>query len=263
MAERQAALITGASGGIGEALAALLAESKHDLLLVARTQDKLQKIAETLSAGHGIRVETLPLDLASVGSAERVTSFAASKGMEVDVLVNNAGYGRFGPFAESSLEDELGQIHLNVTALTHLTRLVVPGMIARRRGRILNVASTAAFQPGPLMAVYYATKAYVLSFSEALSNELKGTGVTATCLCPGPTRTGFMDRAGMGTTGVLQKKGVLMDASVVARRGYKAMMKGKRLAIPGVMNKLLAHATRLGPRGLNASVVRHLLEGMR
>ncbi len=181
----------------------------------------------------------------------------------MDLLINNAGYGTFGPFAESDPETELGQIQVNATALTHVTRLLLPGMLRRGRGRILNVASTAAFQPGPLMAVYYATKAYVLSFSEALANEVKGSGVSVSCLCPGPTRTGFMERAKMGNASVLSRKSVMMDAEAVARRGIDGMMKGKRLIIPGFLNKVLAHSTRLGSRGLNARVVRRIMEEIR
>jgi hypothetical protein len=259
---RNTALVTGASAGIGGEFVKLLAEKGHDLVLVSRNEEKLRPLAEELSARHTVRVETIPIDLSIAGAPEHVASQLKSKAIEVDILVNNAGSGTFGPFAESDPVAGLAQIQVNVVALTHLTRLLLPPMIARGRGRILNVASTAAFQPGPLMAVYYATKAYVLSFSEALANELKGTGVTVTCLCPGPTRTEFMDRAGVGTGGILQKKGVVMEAAEVARRGYNGMMKGRRLVIPGVMNKLLAHATRLGTRSLNATIVRRFHESI-
>ncbi len=259
MAERETALVTGASGGIGEELARLLAANGHDLLLVARNGEKLGRLAATLAAGHGGLVEILPLDLSTPAAPERVMGFLEAKGIQPGVLVNNAGYGTFGFFAESELQAELGQIHLNVTALTHLTRQILPGMIARRRGRILNVASTAAFQPGPLMAVYFATKAYVLSFSEAIANELKGTGVTVTCLCPGPTRTGFQQRAGIEK----RVEAAMMEADDVARRGYAGMLKGKRLVIPGLLNKLMAHSTRLGSRALSAKVVRGLNESLR
>ena len=251
------ALITGASGGIGEEFAKLLASKGCNLVLSARSADKLETLARTLRERHPVRIETVALDLAAAGAATRLAGF------EVDVLVNNAGYGTFGPFAESDLEAELGQIQLNVTALTHLTRLLLPGMIQRGRGGILNVASTAAFQPGPLMAVYYATKAYVLSFSEALANELKGTGVKVSCLCPGPTKTGFNERANLGNGGLLSKKSVMMEASEVALRGYQGLVKGKRLVIPGLLNKMLAHSTRLGTRGMSAGVVRHIMDGIR
>ena len=252
-----AVLITGASGGIGEEFAKLFASKGCGLVLAARSGDKLATLAQALRDQHKVKVETVAVDLAAAGAATRLAGF------EADVLVNNAGYGTFGPFAESDLEAELGQIQLNVTTLTHLTRHVLPGMIKRGRGGILNVASTAAFQPGPLMAVYYATKAYVLSFSEALANELKGTGVKVSCLCPGPTKTGFNERAKLGNGGLLSKKSVMMEASDVARLGYQGLVKGKRLVIPGLLNKMLAHSTRLGSRGMSAGVVRHIMDGIR
>jgi short-subunit dehydrogenase len=260
---RETALITGASGGIGEEFAKLFAANGRDLVLVARNGAKLGRLGESLSAQHKVRVEILPMDLSLADSSNQVFGFLRSKEIDVDVLVNNAGFATFGPFVESLVEDELGQIQLNVTTLTHLTRLLLPGMFRRGRGRILNVASTAAFQPGPLMAVYYATKAYVLSFSEALANELKGSGVTVSCLCPGPTKTGFNERAKLGDGGLLSRKSVLMEASAVARRGYDGMMKGKRLIIPGMLNKILAHSTRLGSRGLSARVVRRIMDDIR
>jgi len=253
-------LITGASGGIGEEFAKLFAARGDHLVLASRNGEKLERLAASLSPA---RVEPLAIDLSTADAPAKVQSFLDAKGIAVDILVNNAGFGTFGAFAENPLEDELAQIQLNVTTLTHLTKLLLPGMLRRGRGKILNVASTAAFQPGPLMAVYYATKAYVLSFSEALANELKGSGVTVTCLCPGGTRTGFMARAKMGDPEVLSKKSVMMDAAVVARRGIDALMKGKRLVIPGLLNKLLAHSTRLGSRGLSASIVRRIMEEIR
>ena len=257
------ALVTGASGGIGEEFAKLLASKGCDLVLVARSGDKLATLAESLKGAHKIQAYALPLDLSAASSPGQIQTFLESRHLSVDVLINNAGFGTFGPFAESDLETELGQIQLNVTTLTHLTRLVLPGMVKRGKGRILNVASTAAFQPGPMMAVYYATKAYVLSFSEALANELKGTGVTSTCLCPGPTTTGFNARAKLGNGGMLSKKSVMMDAATVARRGYDGMMKGRRLVIPGLLNKVLAHSTRMGTRGLSASIVRRIMDDIR
>jgi short-subunit dehydrogenase len=259
----ETALVTGASGGIGEEFAKLLASKGRDLVLVARSGDKLARLAESLASAHQIRAQGLPIDLSITSSPAQVHAFVESKTQSVDILVNNAGFGTFGPFAESDLELELAQIQLNVTTLTHLTRLLLPAMVRRGKGRILNVASTAAFQPGPMMAVYYATKAYVLSFSEALANELRGTGVTSTCLCPGPTSTGFNVRANLGHGGMLSKKSVMMDAATVARRGYDGMMKGRRLVIPGLLNKVLAHSTRMGTRGLSASVVRRIMDGIR
>ena len=259
----ETALVTGASGGIGEEFAKLLASKRGDLVLVARNGDKLQRVAESLTAAHKVQVHCLAIDLSTASAPAQVERFLESKKLAVDVLINNAGFGTFGPFVESDPAVELGQIQLNVTTLTHLTRLLLPAMVRRGKGRILNVASTAAFQPGPMMAVYYATKAYVLSFSEALANELKGTGVTSTCLCPGPTSTGFNERAKLGSGGMLSKKSVMMDAATVARRGYDGMMKGRRLVIPGLLNKMLAHSTRMGTRGLSASIVRRIMDGIR
>jgi len=173
--------------------------------------------------------------------------------------VNNAGYGRMGRFSDLSLEDNLGQIQLNVTALTHLTKLFLAPMLERRAGKILNVASTAGFQPGPLMAVYYATKAYVISFSEALANEFHGTGITVTCLCPGVTDTGFQGRAGTENT-MLFRKLRPMDARTVAQDGYRGLMAGKTLVISGFRNWLLAEATRFGPRKLVTAVSRKVMD---
>jgi short-subunit dehydrogenase len=253
-------LITGASGGIGEALAGVLAARGYDLALTARSQDKLKTLAAKLSEHSKVRIETFPVDLSWPAGCNELLSALKAKSIDVDVLVNNAGVGTFGPFAEADLAKELAQIQLNVVAVTQLTRELLGGMLRRKRGKILNVASTAAFQPGPMMAVYYATKAYVLSFSEALSNELQGSGVSVTCLCPGPTRTGFMASAKMGDPAVLAKSSVMMDADRVARAGIDGLMKGRRLVIPGFLNKMLAHSTRLGSRGLSARVVRRMMK---
>jgi short-subunit dehydrogenase len=174
------------------------------------------------------------------------------------VLVNNAGAGQFGFYVETDLQQELQQIQLNVASLTHLTKLYLRPMVERKQGRILNVASTAAFQPGPLMAVYYATKAYVLSFSDALANELAGTGVTVTCLCPGPTTSEFHQRAQMQSSNMM--KAPFMDARSVAEIGYRAMMKGKRTVIAGKMNALVAFSTRFAPRSWTAAIARKIQE---
>ncbi|MBV8878924.1 MAG: SDR family oxidoreductase, partial [Planctomycetaceae bacterium] len=256
------ALITGASGGLGEAFAKILAARTRVLVLAARSGDKLNRLAARLSEAHGIRVEVVPVDLSVGTGTEQLLDFLKARSLQVDVLINNAGFGVFGPLADADLQEQLAQIQVNVVALTHLTRELLPGMVRRGRGQILNVASTAAFQAGPWMAVYYATKAYVLSFSEALRNELEGTGVTVTCLCPGPTRTGFMARARMGDPAVLAKSPVMMDADEVARRGLEGLRKGRRLVIPGLLNKMLAHATRLGSRGLSARVVRRMMKSI-
>lgn len=223
------ALITGASSGIGYEFARLLARDHFDLILVARSGDRLATIAEELSAADGISVRVIASDLGRPGAAEAL--FAELDGTAVDVLVNNAGFGLKGAVAELSPEAQEEMVQLNVLALTALTRLFLPGMLERRQGGILNVASTAAFQPGPLMAVYYASKAYVLSFTEALANEVHGSGVTVTALCPGPTVTGFADRA--GTTGSRLFRGPTMDAASVAAAGYAALKRGKAMVIPG------------------------------
>jgi short-subunit dehydrogenase len=195
--QKKTALITGASGGIGLDLARLFAEGGYDVVLVARTESKLKELATELASKHGVSARAVAADLADPAAPAQLMERLKAEGVQVDVLVNNAGYGGYGTFAETELDAELKMIQLNISALTALSKAVLPGMLARKSGRILNVASTAAFQPGPLMAVYYATKAYVLSFSEALANETKGTGVTVTCLCPGPTKTGFQQQAKM------------------------------------------------------------------
>src|SRR5271167_2160473 len=211
--ERKTALITGASFGIGLELARIFARESYNLILVARSADKLRQLASELEKSHGTRSLILATDLTEPGAPAYVLDQTTRADLQVDVLVNNAGFGQYGLFAENDLEDCLRQIQLNVTTLTHLTRLYLPAMIERKTGGILNVASTAAFQPGPLMAVYFATKAYVLHFSEALANELHGKGVTVSCLCPGPTATEFQKRANLACTR-LAKLGS-MDAHTV------------------------------------------------
>jgi short-subunit dehydrogenase len=254
---RPVALVTGASGGIGAELARVLAANGHDLVLVARTTDRLAAVARELSAAHGIEARTLAADLALGDAPEVVARSLASEGGEVDVLVNNAGFGLHGPFATTDGARELEMIALNVCALTRLTKALLPGMIARRRGRILNLASTAGFVPGPYMAVYYATKAYVVSFSQAIAEELRGTGVTVTALCPGATRTGFAGTAGMEGSRLF-RRGVVMDAATVARAGYDGMMAGRAIVVPGLANKAIVASTRVSPRGLLARVTARL-----
>lgn len=240
-------LITGASSGLGEQFARLAAADKSDLVFVARSADKLNALAEALARDHGIRVTVLVRDLSLPESIDAVDGDLRERSLEVDILINNAGFGTWGPFSETSAAEELQMINVNVTAVTLLTKRLVGGMIARRRGRILNVASTAAFQPGPLMAVYYATKAYVLSWSEAIARELEDSGVTVTCLCPGPTETGFQSRARMGRSRLFKTLS-MMNAARVAREGYDGMNAGRRLVIPGLANKLTAQAPRFMPR---------------
>ena len=249
------ALITGASSGIGLDLAHLFAADGHDVVLVARSEDKLRALGKELEAKHGITATVIVADLAKPDAPQQISVIAPP----VDVLVNNAGYGTSGKFAETDLRAELDMIQVNVSALTHLTKLFLPQMLERKRGRILNVASTAAFQPGPLMAVYYATKAYVLSFSEAIAEELRGTGVTVTALCPGPTATEFQKNAGLGSEALLKLMRPVSSMDV-ARAGYHGLMRGKRIVIPGMKNKLGVQSLRVSPRALVTRVVRGLQE---
>ena len=254
---RELAIVTGASGGIGLELARLFSRDGFELVLVARSEEKLAAAAAELKAAGASQVHTRAADLTRSGATGDLHAFIDTLGTPVYAIVNNAGFATWGPFAETPWPTTAEMIELNVAALTELTRLFLPGMLARGRGRVLNVASTAAFQPGPLMAVYYATKAYVLNFTEALAHELVGTGVTATALCPGPTETGFVVRADMQESKLFQT-GRVMDAASVARIGYEAMQRGKPVVIAGGMNRLLAFVTRLVPRGWSADAVRKM-----
>jgi short-subunit dehydrogenase len=255
----QTALITGASGGIGYELAKLFARDHYNLVLVARSSNKLNQVAADLQTQFGVAVKTVALDLTAALAPKFLFDQLQREGIAVDVLVNNAGFGTFGEFASVSEGEILGQIHLNVTSLTHLTRLFLPAMLARRRGKIMNVASTAAFQPGPLMAVYYATKAYVLSFSEALANEVAGSGVVVSCFCPGATDTNFQKRANMENSRLFKKIGA-MNAGRVARDGYRGLMAGRSLVISGAQNWLVAESVRFAPRRLVTALSRWVAE---
>jgi short-subunit dehydrogenase len=250
-------LITGASGGIGYELAKLFARDRHNLVLVARSGDKLAQLATELRTS-GMTVKTVPLDLASPAAPKFLFDQLQSENAAVDILINNAGFGTFGEFAKMSNGDIFGQIQLNIIALTDLTRLFLPGMLAHRSGRIMNVASTAGFQPGPLMAVYYATKAYVISFTEAIANEVRNSGVTVTCFCPGATHTGFATRAGNDKSRLF--KAAAMSAETVALDGYHAVMGGRGLAISGAHNWVVAQSTRFAPRKLVTAISRWVSE---
>ncbi len=254
----ETALITGASTGIGYELAKFFSRNGHPLVLVSRNKERLDKIAGELKKEFGVSVKVLAKDLSRPGAASEIFEELERESLAVDILVNNAGFGTHGLFYETALNPQLEMIQVNVTCLTHLTRLFLPGMLARRRGRILNVASTAAFQPGPLMAVYFATKAYVLSFTEALANELGGTGVSATVLCPGATKTEFQERAGI--KGMKLLKMGMMDAETVAGMGYRALMDGEPVVIAGWRNKILAFLVRFAPRSLVMWAVRFFQE---
>ena len=252
---RRTALVTGGSGGIGLELAKVLARNGYDLALVARKRDALEAIAGQIEGQSNARVHVFAADLRRRESPEVIFDFLRNENIPIEFLINNAGFGLGGEFAETELTRELEMIQVNVAALTHLTKLFVPPMLQRKSGRILNLASTAAFQPGPLMAVYYATKAYVLSFSEALAEELRNTGVTVTALCPGPTRTGFATAARVTHSRLFTLFGSA-DAADVAEFGFQAMMDGQRVAIPGIKNKIVAQANRFAPRALTAKVAR-------
>ncbi len=245
---RRTALISGASGGIGYELSKLLAADGYDLVLVARSEQKLEQIAASLSSTYGVNAIAIGKDLSDPASPDEIFATLEAQSTSVDVLVNNAGFGVHGPFAETALAEELNMLQLNVVSLTRLTKLFLPGMIERGWGRILNVGSTASFQPGPLMAVYCASKAYVLNFSEAIAEELRGTGVSVTALCPGVTRTGFQSRAHVENIPLV--KSGSMSAEQVAKIGYKALMRGKRVVVPGLMNWLIAFSVRFTPRSL-------------
>jgi uncharacterized protein len=260
--QTETALITGASGGIGYELAKLFAKDHSNLVLVARNAAKLTQFADELQRQFGVAVKSIALDLTVPTAPRTLFDSLQSENIAVDVLINNAAYGILGEFSKVPIEESLGQLQLNVTALTELTRLFVAPMIERKHGKVLNVASIAGFLPGPLMAVYYATKAYVISFSEAIANELAGSGVTVTCLCPGATDTGFQGRAGVDGT-ILFKAMRPMDAKTVARDGYRALMSSKTLAISGFRNWLLAESVRFSPRKLVTVVSRKVLDKAR
>lgn len=247
------ALITGASVGIGYELAKIFAAHGHDLVLTSRSREALEKVAAECK---GVQAHVIPADLSDPPAPEQLYQQVRAMGRPVDILVNNAGFGSHGNFWQNDRKGELAMIQVNITSLVHLTHLFLPEMVERRSGRILNVASTAAFQGGPLMAVYYASKAFVLHFSEAIDAELRGTGVTVTALCPGPTATEFQKRAGVENSRLFQ--GRTMSAQEVARIGYDATMAGKRSAIAGFANAALVQGVRLLPRRLVIRVVEKL-----
>ena len=247
---QERALITGGSVGIGAALADVFAAHGHDLILVSRSREKLEARAGAIRQQFGVDVVCIPGDLTDPHGAGRVYDSVTARGLDVHYLVNNAGVGLYGKFATTDLDAELKMIQLNVTSVVDLTKRFLPSMIARRSGRVLNVASMAAFVPGPWMSVYYATKAFLLSFSQAIDYELKPNGITVTTLCPGPTESEFKARAGSQRSRLFDA--FVMDAPRVARVGYDGMMKGKAVAIPGLRNKLIPVATRLTPRPLIA-----------
>lgn len=253
------ALVTGASRGIGLELSTLLARTGYNLILVSRNGKALRETAANLARMYGISVLPMPADLSDPSSPERIFRGVSRAAIPVDILINNAGFGVFGPFVHNAIRDELGMMQVNMVALAHLTRLFLPDMVRRKYGRILNVASTAAFEPGPLMATYYATKAYVLSFSTAIAEELRGTGVTVSTLCPGPTPTGFQERAGV--KGIFLMSAISPTVEQVARAGFEGMMKGKSVIVPGVANKIGSVAPRFAPQSVAARFVKIIQKG--
>jgi short-subunit dehydrogenase len=255
-APARTALVTGASGGIGRALAEQFARAGSNLVLSARSEATLAAIAADWRTRYGISVAVFPADLSRPGAAQALFDAVSAAGIGIDDLVNNARVATYGVFAESDLDAELAMMRLNMEALVVLTHRFLP-TIRARRGKILNVASTAAFQPGPYMAIYYATKAFVLLFSEALGAELAGTGVTVTALCPGPTASGFQDRAAMGASALVKGKR-LPTADSVAEAGYRAFMAGTPVYIPGFANRLLAFGVRLTPRRIITAMSKRL-----
>ena len=251
-------LITGASGGIGKALCEEFAKDSYDLILAARSVDKMQAHAADLQHRFKIQVTCIGADLESPKGAEQLHAEIKKSGKVLSALVNNAGYGVFGEFKDSSLASELAMMQLNMNTVVALTKLFLPDLLATR-GKILNTASTAAFQPGPYMTVYCATKSFVLSFSEAIASELEGTGVTVTALCPGPTASGFQDKADLGNSALIKGK-KLPTSEEVAALGYRAMQRGKRVYIPGVVNWVMAQSIRFTPRDLATKVVKMLIK---
>ena len=253
------ALITGASTGLGREFARLCARDGYDVVLIARSLPQLEELAAEIQRNTNRNARVIVKDLSIPDAAREVFDELTSAGLNVELLINNAGFGLVGRFWELDEEQQMQMVQLNVAALTHLTRLFVPGFVQRRRGKILNVASTAAFQPGPLMAVYYATKAYVVSFSEAIHNEVRDYGVTVTALCPGPTKTEFDVRAG-GTNTKLFKGRNVMNATTVAQIGLAALRAGKPLVVSGRLNAVTAFLTRFAPRQFAAAMARRFQE---
>jgi short-subunit dehydrogenase len=248
------ALVTGASAGLGAEFAKLCSAGGYDVVLVARRAERLAELAANLAQTYSVKARTLVSDLADPAAPPEI--FAQLAGTPIDLLINNAGFGVRGPYAETDWARESSLMQVNIVALAHLTKLFLPEMVRRRSGRILNVASTAAFVPGPFMALYYASKAFVLSFSEALSNEVQGTGVSVTVLCPGATRTEFAQAAGVADSELFH--GPVMGAAEVARVGYDAMMAGKSSVIAGARNRWMIRGTRLVPRSFVAAQTRKL-----
>jgi short-subunit dehydrogenase len=256
------ALVTGASAGLGAEYAKLFAADGHDVILVARRRDRLEALAEEIRKAHHVQAHVVVADLAASDGVAHVVEGVRRLGVEIEFLVNNAGFGASGAFAHLDPARNLGMVQVNVAAPVALTGAFLPGMIARKHGRILNVGSTAGFQPGPFMAVYYASKAFVNSFTEALAHELRGTGVTATVTCPGPTATEFARVAGDERAPLFRKRWRALQgvapALDVAREGYLAMMAGRPMAVHGFKNKVIMQSLRVSPRAVVRAVTARL-----
>lgn len=249
------ALITGASSGIGEEFAKLFAKDKIDLVLVARNENKLKELAGELHQQFGVDVKVLSKDLSVLKQTEEIFNELQQENISIDYLVNNAGFGDYEFFAESEWKKQEEMINVNIMALTKLTHLFLPVMKQSGFGKVLNVASTAAFQPGPTMSVYFATKAFVLHFSEAIANELEGTGVTVTALCPGAFESGFQKTAALEESRLVKGK-KLPTSKEIAAFGYKHLMKGTKVCIPGAMNYIMANSVRFAPRSWVVKIAR-------
>lgn len=253
------ALITGASSGLGVEFARIHASKGENLVLVARSKNKLDAFKLELEKQFGITVYVICKDLSDQYAPKAVYDELKTQKIQIDYLINNAGFGDFGLFVESNWEKQSQMINLNITALTYLTRLFLPDMIKNKSGKILNIASTAAFQPGPTMSIYFATKAFVLSFSEAIANELMETGVTVTVLCPGATDTGFKAAASLDNSNLFKGTGIATSKEV-AEFGYNSMMKGKTVVIHGFVNSLMSQSVRFSPRKLVTAIARLMLK---
>ncbi len=253
------ALVTGASSGIGLELVNILARNGHNVVIAARSTDALEALAGLVEGKYGINATVIPIDLSAPDGPEKLVEAIGEQGIEIDILINNAGFGLGGPFAETDITREVEMIGLNITALTYLTKTFLGPMLARHAGRIMNVASTAGFQPGPLMSVYYASKAYVISFSEAIAEELRDSGITVTTFCPGPTATNFAKEAGLENSRLFRMGGVAR-AGEAAEFAYSAMMSGKRIAVPGWRNKIIAQSNRFAPRSLITRIAKRVQE---
>lgn len=244
---KQTALITGASSGIGNALAHEFARNDFNIVIIAEEQDGLIRTENELKDNYNVEVTGIAKNLADEKAPREVYDQMIQQDIQIDVLVNNAGVGQREKFHETDIEKDINIIRLNIEALVRLTKLFVKDMVTRGEGKILNVGSVAGFQPGPLLAVYHASKAFVVSFSEAIADELEDTGVSVTVLCPGPTDTNFFERADMENARILQD-GMVMDPEEVARSGFKSLMKDERIVIPGMSNKILTFTRRLIPK---------------